>query len=89
VMKALISLSSLQGLAGDWRAAGKSLREALAIAETPEALANYAVVLDKLKRGGEAKEIRKRLTGSGQGAAPLVDAKALAFESSRPAVRVR
>jgi hypothetical protein len=51
VMKAWISLSSLQGLGSDWRAAESSLHEALSIAETPEALAKYAVVLEKLKRG--------------------------------------
>jgi tetratricopeptide (TPR) repeat protein len=55
VMKAWISLSSLQGLSNAWRAAESSLRKALDIAETPEALANYAVVLEKLKRGKEGQ----------------------------------
>lgn len=61
VMRAWISLSSVQGLRGEWRAAEQSLLAAVAIAETPEALANYAVVLDQLKRGKEAKAIRRRL----------------------------
>lgn len=61
VMKAWVSLSSIQGLAGDWEAAAGSLQQALGIAETPEALANYAIVLEKLKRGREAREIRARL----------------------------
>jgi tetratricopeptide (TPR) repeat protein len=78
VMKAWIGLSSLQGLRGDWRGAEDSLKHALAIGEPEEALASYAVVLDKLKRHKEAKAIRARLR---PGAAPvpmLVDVKALA-----------
>jgi len=83
VMKAWISLSSLQGLRGDWPDAEQSLKNALAIAETPEALANYAVVLEKLKRRAEAKAIRRRL---GRNTTPpssnVVDIRALAYESS-------
>jgi len=78
VMKAWIGLSSLQGLRGDWPGAEGSLKHALAIGDSQEALANYAVVLDKLKRHKEAKAIRARLR---PGAAPirtLVDVKALA-----------
>lgn len=88
VMKAWISLSSLQGLRGDWRAAEESLKHALAIAETPEAWANYAVVLEKLKRGREAKAIRKQL-GVTVFASPMVDVKAMAQDGGRPAIRTR
>ena len=89
VMKAWISLSSLQGLCGDWRAAAGSLENALAIAETPEALANYAIVLEKLKRGSEAREIRRRLPVPMPPPSPLADVKAMPFEASRPGVRAR
>jgi tetratricopeptide (TPR) repeat protein len=71
VLKAWISLSSLQGLRGDWPAAEESLRRALAIRESDEALANYAVVLEKLKRRNEAKAVRARLHG------PMIPAPSL------------
>ncbi len=61
VMRAWISLSSIQGMLGDWMAAERSLRQALQVAETPEALANYAVVLDHLQRKKEARAIRRRI----------------------------
>ena len=89
VMKAWISLSSLQGLCNDWRAAGSSLEKALAIAETPEALANYAVVLEKLKRRSEAREIRRRLHLQMLSPSPLTDVKAMAYDAQRPRVRAR
>lgn len=89
VMKAWISLSSIQGLCGDWPAAESSLRQALSIAETPEALANYAAVLEKLKRGREAREIRRRLRLQALPPLPVADAKALPYEAGRPSVRAR
>lgn len=89
VMKAWISLSSLQGLQGDWQAAGSSLLNALAIAETPESLANYAVVLDHLKRGKEAREIRRHLRQPAAPSSPLVDVKAMAHEQEALGVRTR
>jgi tetratricopeptide (TPR) repeat protein len=73
VMKAWISLSSLQGLRGDWRAAAHSLEQALAISESEEALTNYAIVLDKLKRHKEAREIRQKVNRPGPVALPVVD----------------
>jgi tetratricopeptide (TPR) repeat protein len=88
VMKAWISLSSLQGLRGDWRAAEESLRHALAIGESEEALSNYAVVLEKLKRGREAKAIRSRLQHSLTPPAAVVDVKSL-VQHREPAVRTR
>jgi tetratricopeptide (TPR) repeat protein len=89
VMKAWISLSSLQGLCNDWRAAESSLQNALLIAETPEALANYAVVLEKLKRGREAREIRRRLHLQNSPSSPLADVKTMPYEAKRPGVRSR
>jgi tetratricopeptide (TPR) repeat protein len=89
VAKGWISLSTLQALSGDWRAAETSLRAALAIGETPEALSNYAVVLDKLRRGREAAAIRRRVAVAAPAALPLVDVKARPHEASRPAVHVR
>jgi tetratricopeptide (TPR) repeat protein len=89
VMKAWISLSSLQGLRGDWLAAEGSLRKALAIAETPEALENYAAVLDKLKRGGEAREIRRRSHLQMPPPPPVADVKAMPYEAERTRVRTR
>jgi uncharacterized protein HemY len=76
-MKALISLSSLEGLRGDWRAAGQSLERALAISESDEALSNYAIVLDNLKRHKEARAIRQRLHKPAVGLLPVVDVNAL------------
>jgi tetratricopeptide (TPR) repeat protein len=78
VMKAWISLSSAQGLLGDWTAAEESLRQALAIGASDEALGNYVVVLDTLKRGKEAKSIRQRLGGSRSPLPGVVDVKSLA-----------
>jgi tetratricopeptide (TPR) repeat protein len=87
VMKAWIGLSSVQGLRGDWPAAAQSLQHALAIGESEEALANYAVVLDKLKRSKEAKAIRLRLQRPPSSPPFLVDVKSLVRHS--PAVRSR
>jgi tetratricopeptide (TPR) repeat protein len=89
VMKALISLSSLQGLTGDWLAAEASLRDALRIAETPEALSNYAVVLEKLKRHKEAREIRRKVRLPTPSPSLLVDVKAMPLERERTSVRTR
>jgi uncharacterized protein HemY len=89
VMKAWISLSSLQGLRGEWQAAERSLQAALAIAETPEGLANYAVVLEKLKRGREAKAVRQRLHGQTVLPTALVDVKASAVRQDQLTVQVR
>lgn len=77
VMRAWISLSSIQGLQRDWQGAEESLRHALAIAETDEALSNYAVVLDHLKRGREAKQIRARIPAVAVPNA-LIDVKSVA-----------
>jgi tetratricopeptide (TPR) repeat protein len=88
VMRAWISLSTIQGLRGEWRMAEQSLLQALAIAETSEALANYAVVLDHLKRRKEAKAIRSRvppITPSNT----VVDINAVSFEAWRLRVGTR
>jgi tetratricopeptide (TPR) repeat protein len=61
VFKAWVGLSSAEGVAGKWLEAQASIREALRIAETPEALANHAAVLEKLGRSREARDLRKRL----------------------------
>jgi tetratricopeptide (TPR) repeat protein len=82
VMKAWIGLSSIQGLQSDWRAAEESLQRALAIAQTPEALANYAIVLEKLHRVREAKDLRRRFQLDIPAAAPLVDARSLAQDKT-------
>ena len=74
VMKAWISLSSLEGLRGDWQAAARSLERALAISESDEALTNYAIVLDKLKRHKEAKAIRQKVQPPPARPLPVVDA---------------
>lgn len=90
VMKAWISLSTLQGLSGDWRAAERSLKSALSIAETPEGLANYAAVLEKLGRRNEARSLNRRLPNRANFLPPhLVDAKAIPHEANRPGVRVQ
>ena len=88
VMKAWVGLSSIQGLGGEWRAAEASLKKALAIAETTEALANYAVVLEKLHRGKEAKDLRRRFRVDSPVAAPVADVKSLGLEKEL-AVRSR
>jgi tetratricopeptide (TPR) repeat protein len=75
VIKAWISLSSLQGLSGDWQGAAASLEEVLRIDESQEALANYATVLEKLKRGREAKQVRRRIHMSMPGPPPLADVR--------------
>jgi len=89
VMKAWISLSSLQGLSGDWPAAERSLQNALAIIETPEALANYAVVLEKLKRHPEAKEIRRRIHLPMPSPSALADVKAMPSGTGRLRVQTQ
>jgi len=88
VNKAWISLSSAQGLGGEWTAAAESLQHALAIAQSEEALANYAVVLDKLKRHGEAKAIRSRLPRHTLSAFDSVDVKSL-VQRKAPAIQTR
>jgi tetratricopeptide (TPR) repeat protein len=88
VMRAWISLSTIQALRTDWRAAEQSLRHALAIRETPEALGNYAVVLEHLKRGRQAREIRKRIAPPLPPKA-LIDASALPYERDRLQVVTR
>jgi tetratricopeptide (TPR) repeat protein len=75
--KAWISLSSLEGLRGDWQAAAKSLERALSISPSDEALSNYAIVLDKLKRHKEARAIRQRLHKPAVTPLPVVDVNAL------------
>lgn len=89
VMKAWISLSSLQGLCGNWRAAEASLQKALGIARTPEALANYAFVLEKLKRHREAREIRRGLQLPAPSLSPLADVKELPYQAERSNVQTR
>jgi tetratricopeptide (TPR) repeat protein len=82
VMKAWISLSSLEGLRGDWLAARLSLERALAIGESDEALSNYAIVLDKLKRHKEARAIRQRVHKTAVGLFPVVDVNAFSRRDS-------
>ena len=79
VRRGWISLSTVQGLRRDWKAAERSLRNALAIARTADALANYAVILEHSKRGKEAREIRRRLPAVPRPSA-TVDATALKYE---------
>ncbi|MBI2690284.1 MAG: tetratricopeptide repeat protein [Acidobacteria bacterium] len=88
VRRAWISLSTIQGLRGNWSGAAESLRYSLAVAESPDALANYAVVLDRLHRGKEAREIRKRLPPS-PAANGLVDLKSLRQGPAREQIVVR
>ena len=76
VMKAWISLSSLECLRGDWQAAAKSLECALSISPSDEALSNYAIVLDKLRRHKEARAARQRLHKSAVTPLPIVDVNA-------------
>jgi len=76
VMKAWISLSSVEGLRGNWQAAAQSLERALSISPSDEALWNYAIVLDKLNRH-EAKAIRQRRHTPVVTPLPLVDVNAL------------
>jgi tetratricopeptide (TPR) repeat protein len=85
VMKAWISLSSLEGLRGDWLAARQSLERALAISESDEALSNYAIVLDKLKRHKEARAIRQRIHKPAVTLLPVVDVNAFSRRDT-PAV---
>lgn len=59
--RAWISLSSIQALQKRWLEAHESLLKSLSIGESPEALANDAIVLDKLKRGREANALRARI----------------------------
>lgn len=77
VMKAWISLSSLEGLRGDWQAAARSLERALSINLSDEALSNYVIVLDKLKRHKEARASRQRLHKLAVTPLPLVDVNTL------------
>ena len=77
VQKAWISLSTLQGVGGNWREAAESLRRALAIRESDEALANYAVVLEKLKRRKESKAVRARLRGTVPPAPLVLDTRSV------------
>ena len=76
VVKAWISLSSLQGLRADWQGAANSLEWALSISPSDEALSNYAFVLDKLKRHKEAQVIRQRLHKPAATPFPVVDVNA-------------
>jgi len=88
VNKAWISLSSAQGLGGDWAAAAESLQHALATTQSEEALANYAVVLDKLRRHREAEAIRSRLSRSALPPLESVDVKSL-VQRKAPAIQTR
>jgi tetratricopeptide (TPR) repeat protein len=88
VMKGWISLSSLQGLRGDWTAARQSLERVLAISESDEALSNYAIVLGKLKRHKEAQAIRRRLHKPAVTLLPVVDVSAFSRRDT-PAVTSR
>ena len=76
-MKAWISLSSLEGLRGDWHAAARSLERALAIMDSEEALTNYAIVLDKLKRHKDARAVRRKLQRPAIAPVPVVDVNTL------------
>jgi len=89
VMKAQISLSSLQGFSGDWRAAAATLEAALAVEQTPEALANYAIVLDKLNRHRQARKIRRRSALAKLPMSALADVHELGYETGGITVRTR
>jgi tetratricopeptide (TPR) repeat protein len=78
VMRAWISLSTIQGLRRDWRAAERSIQQALAIRETAEGLANLAAVRRRGQRSEAPTEARH-----------LVDVQTLRHEGNRPAVVVR
>ena len=93
--------STLEYLAKDWTAAERVGAQALAMAEAHygpespvvgEVLLNYSLVLDRLRRGKEARSYRARARGlivDGRSAfGPLIDITELGF-SDRPAVRIK
>lgn len=101
LIRALTSQSTLEYLAKDWGAAERAAARALAMAETlygPESpilgdvLQNYSLILDRLRRGKEARSYRARaraLLSNGQSSFnPLIDITELGL-SDRPAVRTK
>jgi tetratricopeptide (TPR) repeat protein len=98
LIRALASRSTLEYLAKNWKDAERAAARALAMAETQygsespvvgEVLQNYALILDRLRRGKEARSYRRRarsLMSNGQSAfRPLIDITELEA-SDRPAV---
>jgi len=61
VRRAWISYSTIAALRGDWPEAERRIRAALEIAESPEALETYIVILEKQKRKKQARLLRQRL----------------------------
>jgi tetratricopeptide (TPR) repeat protein len=61
VRRAWISYSTIAALRGDWPEAERRIRAAMEIAESPEALETYIVILEKQKRKKEARMVRERL----------------------------
>jgi tetratricopeptide (TPR) repeat protein len=100
LVRALASRSTLEYLAKNWAGAEKDAAQALAMAETQygsespivgELLQNYSLILDRLRRGKEARSYRSRartLMSNKQSAfRPLIDITELGAD--RPAVRTK
>lgn len=98
LIRALATRSTLEYLVKDWTAAERAAARALAMAEAHygpespvvgEVLQNYSLILDRLRRGKEARSYRARARGlllNGQPAFKLlIDIIELGF-SDRPAV---
>lgn len=76
--KAWTSLGTMEAMAGDWKTAARSLERGLAIEESAETWGNYALVLERLGRGKEARAIQRKLSRSeSTSTSPSVDARAL------------
>jgi tetratricopeptide (TPR) repeat protein len=101
LIRALATRSTLEYLAKDWAAAERAGAQALATAEANygsdspivgDLLLNYSLILDRLRRGKEARSHRARARGlllNGQPTfEPLIDITELGF-ADRPAVHVK
>ena len=92
VRRAWISYSTIAALRGDWPEAERRIRAALDIAESPEALETYIVILEKQKRKKEARLLRERL-GSASVALPaangIVDVQLLPRGAASAVVMVK
>lgn len=92
VRRAWISFSTIAGLRSDWPAAERRIRAALDIAETPEALANYIVILEKQKKTKQARLLRRRLGNAPlplAAAGNIVDAQLLSRRAAPAVVMVK